>query len=81
MANITQLLLWEDQKAARRKGYNRYALPLKLGAANEMQDLIDNGMTPEGAFITVFTPSAEMHRITKALGLRLTVERGQWVSR
>ena len=78
--NIGLLLLAADNRASRRRGYNRHALPLMLQAADAMQASIDSGATPETAFADAFTPTRSMHRVAQLLGLALTVDRGRWVA-
>jgi hypothetical protein len=77
--NIGALLVTEDAKASSKRDYNRYALPLKLQAADDMQTAIDAGASPEKAFTEVFAASREMHKIARSLGLALDVERGNWI--
>tara|TARA_Y100000310_G_scaffold21784_1_gene21022 strand:- start:24 stop:272 length:249 start_codon:yes stop_codon:yes gene_type:complete len=78
--NIGLLLLAADRRAAKRRGYNRYALPLMLQAADVMQASIDSGATPETAFADAFTPTRSTHKIAQSLGLALTVDHGRWVA-
>lgn len=76
---LANLVTEQDRKASGKRNYNRYALGIMLNAANECVAEIEAGSSPEDSFSDHFTPTRENHAIAKALGLRLDVQRGQWV--
>lgn len=69
----------QDRRDSVRKGYNRYALGIMLGAAQECTAEIEAGKRPEDAFAEHFTPTRGNHGIARRLGLKLDVQRGQWI--
>ena len=71
-------LTQSDQRQSIKAGYNRNALAIYLNAADTCCEMVDKGATQETAFMEVFTPCREMHKVAKKLGLILDVERGQW---
>ena len=80
--NHTKLVMeitTQDRKDSTRKGHNPYALGIMLGAAQECTDAIAAGQSPESAFAEHFTPTRGNHGIAKRLGLKLDVQRGQWI--
>ena len=65
-------------QSARDRHWNRYFLGIALRAAEGFgADCATIG--PEAAFVDRFTPSREMHRLAKWIGLDLAVDRGQWI--
>lgn len=69
----------QDRKDSTRRGYNRYALGIMLGSAQDCTEAIAAGETPEAAFASHFTPTRGNHAIARRLGLKLDVQYGRWV--
>lgn len=76
VSELTQLD--ERKRRTDNKTWNCHFLGLALQAIHGVEQDSDN-QTNEELFTNAFTPSREMHRVAKKLGLRLDVDRGQWV--
>lgn len=75
VSELTQL----DARDEKRPGYNRYALSIMLGAAQEVDAAISKGVKPEKAFAENFNPTRGIHGIARRLGLNLDVQKGRWI--
>jgi hypothetical protein len=64
-------LTTQDRRESTQKGYNPYALGIVLNAAADIKTVDD--------FCEAFNATRGMHRVAKALGLPLDVEKGRWV--
>jgi hypothetical protein len=71
----------QDTKDSGKRGFNPYALPQMLAAADRVEEAVKGGLDPSRAFAAEFNPTRGNHGIARKLGLHLTVERGQWVVR
>lgn len=60
-----------DRRDSRRPGFNPYALPQMLAAAD--------GVCDAETFAAAFNPTRGLHGIARRLGLELDVKRGRWV--
>ncbi len=83
-ARLTSALTDADRKeeaAEIKRGYrvNVWRLCHYLKAADGVVEAVKAGATREAAFRKGFTPTREMHGVSKKLGLALTVEKGRWV--
>ena len=78
---ISELTQLDAREARRDPRPNPYRLGIYMNAAQDVIDSIADGATMEDAFADVFTPSRGMHTVARRLGLRLDVERGNWVPR
>lgn len=67
-----------DRGEAGKAGWNPYALGHYFRAADDVITGIGNGATPEAAFADAFNATRTMHRVARALGLKLNVVRGEW---
>ena len=72
-------LMRQDQREWHHKNHNHYAIAHYLAAADRCEESISKGQPKEHAFSDYFNPTRGMHRVAKALGLKLDVERGQWI--
>ncbi len=68
-----------DRERKRGSRVNLYRLGHYLAAAENVCGEIEAGTAPALAFARSFNPTAAMHRVAKALGLTLDVQRGRWV--
>lgn len=77
-ARLGMELTTMDSRDSRRKGWNPWALPQYLAAADEVATMIGRGSSAEQAFSYYFTPTRGIHGVARRLGLALAVDRGQW---
>ena len=75
---VSELTQSDVRQSKRPESYNRYALALYMGAAEECVNLVKKGACEVTAFTECFTPTREMHRVARNLGLVVSVDRGQW---
>ena len=75
ISELTQM----DERDSKRPHHNRYAIGMYLEAAGFVVAAIEDGVAPEKAFAEAFNPTRGMHRVARNLGLRLDVQRGQWI--
>lgn len=70
-----------EEARERKRSYrvNIYRLGHLLAAGEEVSAEVAGGAEPARAFATHFNATADLHRVAKALGLNLDVERGRWV--
>lgn len=64
----------------RRYQPNIYRIDHYLRAADDCATALHAGKTAEQAFAQSFVATRGMHGIAKKLGLRLDVERGDWIA-
>lgn len=76
---LTSELIQLDTKQAMKKGHNRFAIGIYLRAVDTCVELIADGMSIDEAFSETFTASRDMHGIAKRIGLKLDVQRGNWI--
>lgn len=81
---ISELTQNDARRLARevkRGGWaNPYALAHELRAADSVINMVSLGESWETAFAEFFVATRENHRIAKRLGLRLDVQRGEWIN-
>lgn len=68
-----------EMSAKPRAQWNPYFLGIALTSLQDVEKEM-LGAVPEEIFREAFTPSREMHRVARRLGLALDVDRGQWIA-